>query len=46
VLQAEANHVELVTRPQLEELLGKHLVTNHEFDEALMTWSTVTEEGA
>ena len=39
MLQAEANHVGLVTRPQLEELLGKHLVTNHEFDEALMAWS-------
>jgi len=46
VLQAEANHVELVTRPQLEELLGKHLVTNHEFDEALMAWSSATDESA
>jgi hypothetical protein len=44
VLQAEANHVERVTRPQLAELLGKHFVTNHEFDEALMDWSTATEE--
>ena len=46
VLQAEANHVELVTRTHLEELLGKYLVTNHEFDEALMAWSLVSEESA
>jgi HJR/Mrr/RecB family endonuclease len=46
VLQAEANHVELVTRAQLEEYLGKHLVTNHEFDEALMDWSSATQESA
>lgn len=46
MLQAEANHVELVTRPDLEELLGKCLVTNHEFDEALMAWSSVSEESA
>ncbi|PXW22304.1 SNF2-related protein [Paraburkholderia caballeronis] len=35
VEQAKANHVELVTRPQLEELLARHPVSNHEFDEAL-----------
>lgn len=33
--QAEANRVSLVTRPRIEELLGAHPVSNHEFDEAL-----------
>lgn len=35
VAQAEANRVELVARARLEELLGAHPLTNHEFDEAL-----------
>lgn len=35
--QAEANRVSLVTRPRLEELLGAHPVSNHEFDEALQS---------
>lgn len=35
VIQAEANHVELVTRSRLEELIGAHPVSNYEFDEAL-----------
>lgn len=35
VEQAEANQVALVTRRQLEELLGAHPVTNHEFDDVL-----------
>ncbi|WP_321927866.1 SNF2-related protein [Paraburkholderia guartelaensis] len=38
IAQAEANHVELVTRSQLEELLGQHPVSNFEFDEALQDW--------
>lgn len=33
--QAEANQVELVIRSRLEELLGAHPITNHEFDGAL-----------
>ena len=36
IVQAEANHVELVTRARLEELLGRHPMTNHEFDGALL----------
>ncbi|RQP65226.1 hypothetical protein DF013_34295 [Burkholderia ubonensis] len=35
VTQAEANQVELVTRSRLEELMGAHPVSNHEFDEVL-----------
>ncbi len=46
VLQAEANHVELVTRVQLEVLLSAHPVTNHEFDDALMYWSSALQEAA
>jgi HJR/Mrr/RecB family endonuclease len=34
--QAAANQVELVVRPRLEELLGAHPITNHEFDSALV----------
>jgi hypothetical protein len=33
--QAAANQVELVVRVHLEEMLGSHPVTNHEFDAAL-----------
>lgn len=33
--QAEANQVLLVTRSRLEEILGAHPVSNHEFDEVL-----------
>ncbi|CAN7597860.1 SNF2-related protein [Variovorax paradoxus] len=39
VEQAEANHVDLVARMQLEEFLGRHPMTNLEFDEALLEWS-------
>lgn len=46
VLQAEANQVDLVTRPRLEELLGQSPVTNHEFDQALHEWSLVVDEAA
>lgn len=46
VVQAQANHVELVTRARLEELLGTHPLTNHEFDEALQDWVFATEAAA
>jgi HJR/Mrr/RecB family endonuclease len=35
-LQAEANHVTLITREQLADLLGAHSINNYEMDEALM----------
>jgi len=35
-VQAEANQVELVVRSNLEEFLGAHPITNHEFDSALL----------
>lgn len=44
VAQAQANHVELVTRAHLEELLAQYPVSNHEFDEALQAW--LLSEGA
>ena len=44
VEQAAANRVELVARPQLEELLGAHPVTNHELDEALLDVVVVVVE--
>lgn len=31
----KANQVALVSRSRIEELLGAHPVSNHEFDEAL-----------
>lgn len=34
--QAAANQVELVVRSHLEELIGAHPITNHEFDNALL----------
>ncbi|CAG9172572.1 hypothetical protein LMG23992_02270 [Cupriavidus laharis] len=37
--QGRANHVELITRERLTELIGRHPVTNHEFDEALQDWA-------
>jgi hypothetical protein len=36
VAQAEANRVELVAREQLETLMARHPITNHEFDSALV----------
>lgn len=36
--QASANQVQLVTRGTLEELLGAHPITNHEFDTGLIAW--------
>ena len=41
--QAEANQVRLVTRGQLEELLGTCPITNHAFDEALVEWLPLLE---
>ena len=37
VVQGEANQVHLVTRPELEELLGRHPMTNHEFEDEVLT---------
>lgn len=34
--QAAVNQVELVVRSRLEELMGAHPITNHEFDSALV----------
>jgi SNF2 family DNA or RNA helicase/HJR/Mrr/RecB family endonuclease len=39
ITHAGENNVELVTRTKLEELLGRHPTTNHEFDEALQAWA-------
>lgn len=36
ISQAQVNHVELVTRNSLAELLGSNPITNYEFDDALM----------
>lgn len=36
VQAAALNQVELVPRSRLEELLGQHPITNHEFDDALL----------
>jgi SNF2 family DNA or RNA helicase/Holliday junction resolvase len=48
--QALANHVELMTRTELEDLLGQFPVTNHEYDAALLDGGrmvvTVTQEAA
>lgn len=40
VKQAEANQVHLVTRHDLEDFLGKHPTTNHEFEEEVMSWNS------
>lgn len=39
VTHAKENNVELITRRELEELLGRYPTTNHEFDEALQSWA-------
>lgn len=41
--QAAANQVELVVRSRLEELLGAHPITNHEFDGALQELTLLSE---
>lgn len=39
VTHATENKVELITRRELEELLGRYPTTNHEFEEALQSWA-------
>lgn len=46
VAQAEANHVHLVTRVGLEEMLCANPVTNHEFEEGLFSWLPLVQEKA
>lgn len=41
--QAGANQVELIVRSRLEELLGTHPITNHEFDGALQELTLLSE---
>lgn len=43
---ANANHVELVTRRQLEDFLGQHPITNLELDDALVQWRLFEQEAA
>ena len=44
IAQAEANQVHLVTRKHLEDMLGVHPITNHEFEEEVMAY--MSPEGA
>ena len=44
ITQAEANQVHLVTRKHLEDMLGVHPITNHEFEEEVMVY--MSPEGA
>lgn len=44
--QAQANHVDLVMRESLAEMLGAHPITNYEFDEALLEWAPLVQEAA
>ncbi len=44
--QAAANQIEVVVRAQLEVWLGANPITNHEFDEAVLSWSTVRQQAA
>lgn len=46
VEHANANHVELVTRRQLEDYLGQHPMTNLELDDALVQWRLFEQEAA
>ena len=46
ITQAEANHVHLVTRQQLEQMLGAHPTSNHEFDNELLGWSLQIQRAA
>jgi HJR/Mrr/RecB family endonuclease len=39
VTHAAENKVELITRRELEELLGRYPTTNHEFEEGLQSWA-------
>lgn len=42
--QAEANKVTLIEREELEEVIAKHPIRNHEFDEALIHSLPVMEQ--
>ena len=44
--QAEANHVHLVTRVQLEQMLGAKPISNHEFDNEVVGWSAQMQRAA
>jgi len=44
--QAEANHVHLVTRFQLEKMLSLHPISNHEFDNEVIGWSAQMQRAA
>ncbi|MFT7773275.1 SNF2-related protein [Roseateles sp.] len=44
--QAAANHVELIVRSNLEEMLGAHPITNYEFDTALQEQTLYDEVAA
>lgn len=46
VAQAEANHVHLVTRSELEQMLGAHPITNHDFDNVVLGWSVQMQSAA
>jgi HJR/Mrr/RecB family endonuclease len=46
VAQAKANLVHLVTRTELEQMLGEHPITNHEFDNDLLGWSVQMHSAA
>lgn len=46
VLQAEANRVRLVQRSELEEMLGKHTISNIEFDSEMFQWAPQTSSAA
>lgn len=39
IFQAQANHVELVDRSGIEEMMGANPISNHELDQALISWS-------
>jgi HJR/Mrr/RecB family endonuclease/superfamily II DNA or RNA helicase len=46
VTQAEANQVHLVTRIELEKMLGAHPISNHEFDNEVLGWSAQMQRAA
>ena len=46
VTQADANNVRLVTRLELEKMLGAHPISNHEFDNEVLGWSVQMQRAA
>ncbi|PUE40276.1 SNF2-related protein [Limnohabitans sp. Bal53] len=46
ITQADANRVQLVTRIQLEQMLGAHPISNHEFDNEVIGWSAQMQRAA